>query len=207
MKKKKMIFDGTLLANGINKNCGRSGIYFTAYNIFKKFAESDKFDIVLYCQINRRDDLKKFLDRYFENYDFTIISDSTTTNKETIYKQLKKIKYTAKINKEIFLKIIIQMTMLITSISIHVDSFFRKIFNSKDTLDYYGDYDIIFSPGLKIQDVFKRTTIKRYVLLHDVIPLIFTEKLNPDNWWTKLFNSLNSDDYYFTNSEYTKKIF
>ena len=57
----------------------------------------------------------------------------------------------------------------------------------------------------------KLKNIKRFLFLHDVIPLILEDLYNEINlsseWFRRLLKSLNSDDYYFSNSQSTKNDF
>lgn len=50
MKKVNLLFDATLLCNSIYKNSGRSGIFFTAYNIAKHLYNNKKINLSFYCQ-------------------------------------------------------------------------------------------------------------------------------------------------------------
>jgi glycosyltransferase involved in cell wall biosynthesis len=69
--------------------------------------------------------------------------------------------------------------------------------------------DIVFSPCYKIDENIQQTGIPCYTLLHDCIPLVLPAYFDNDSqsWFTKLFNSLNSNGYYFANSNYTKQDF
>lgn len=77
---------------------------------------------------------------------------------------------------------------------------------------YDGDVkemDVAFSPCYKINEDIRQTGIPCYTLLHDCIPLVLPAYFDNDakSWFTKLFNSLNSNEYYFANSNYTKQDF
>ena len=50
-KKQTLIFDASIFAEHLKKGLGRSGIYFTAYNILKKLIKSNQFQISLYANI------------------------------------------------------------------------------------------------------------------------------------------------------------
>lgn len=69
--------------------------------------------------------------------------------------------------------------------------------------------DVVFSPCLKIHDDIRKTGINCFTLLHDCIPLILPQYFDDagTGWFINMFRSLNSKDYCFSNSEYTKKDF
>ena len=70
------------------------------------------------------------------------------------------------------------------------------------------DMDVVFSPCIRIENDIRKTGIPCFTLLHDCIPLIFPTYFDSANgWFTLMFNSLNAEDSYFTNSDYTKKDF
>ena len=47
-KKTKLLFDGTILVNNLNKNSQRSGIFFVCYNLLKELAKYEDLDITIY---------------------------------------------------------------------------------------------------------------------------------------------------------------
>lgn len=82
-----------------------------------------------------------------------------------------------------------------------------KVFSDNDDL---SDINAFLSPLERYPDIIKKyPNVSCYTILHDVIPLIFPEYFqNCDNeWFHRLITSLNSEDYYFTNSDYTKSDF
>jgi glycosyltransferase involved in cell wall biosynthesis len=63
----------------------------------------------------------------------------------------------------------------------------------------------------KIPDeVLSCKNLKRYTILHDVIPFVLKDKVyqhTADSWFMQLTNSLNKNDFYICISEYTRKDF
>lgn len=70
-------------------------------------------------------------------------------------------------------------------------------------------YDIYLSPFFPPPDYYmSQSTAARYMILHDVTPLALPEIETPnEEWFNRLEKSLNGEDYYFANSEYTKRDF
>ncbi len=68
--------------------------------------------------------------------------------------------------------------------------------------------DVVFSPCLKIHDDIRKTGINCFTLLHDCIPLVLPLYYKGlSGWFGEMFETLSSEGYYFSNSEYTKKDF
>ena len=76
-------------------------------------------------------------------------------------------------------------------------------------IKFKKDIDVYFSPSRVIPKfVFKELNIKRYVILHDTIPLVNDYRTKVSRkWFYNLINSINSYDKYFANSIYTKQDF
>jgi glycosyltransferase involved in cell wall biosynthesis len=66
--------------------------------------------------------------------------------------------------------------------------------------------DAYFSPFFEPPDVIRQCgRIPRFVVLHDILPVMFPEYFSGDSWYNQLINSLDKETYYFCNSECTKK--
>ena len=76
--------------------------------------------------------------------------------------------------------------------------------------DDFSSINAFFSPVFACPDFIKKyPNVSCYTILYDIIPLLFSEYYNNcDNvWFNRLIKSLNSQEYYFAISEYTKKDF
>lgn len=73
----------------------------------------------------------------------------------------------------------------------------------------FSDIDVFLSPCYKIPDfIHAYPNISRYTILHDCIPYLLPQYFGGiDQWFGKLANSFQDDDFYFSNSEYTKTDF
>ncbi|WP_300368247.1 glycosyltransferase family 1 protein [Brachyspira sp.] len=154
--KLKIVFSSELLFCGLHFNAGRSGLYFTAYNISNYFLKSDKnIDIYFYSKSNVEKQLKECLSIIFPNVKVNTIDE-----------------------------------------------------NSKLWLDI----NIYFSHGRAIPLFIQKTKhIHKYTLLHDTMPEIFPEYYEDwikDEEYIDLEKYLRTyNDYYFANSNNTKKDF
>lgn len=204
--KLKMIFDATVLACGETKNANRSGIYFVSFNILKEFYKSKNFEIVLYCEHEKYGNLNKVITKYFPSSDLKIITNKVVSSKTQIYEKIKAIKWFSKDKNEILFKFFIQCLLNVLSCFVFFENLIYKF-----KLKKYQSYNIFFSPIYKIPSAFEKIKhMKKYTILYDAVPVIYpalTVSSNPNSWYSNLTNSLNSNDYYFTDSESARSDF
>jgi glycosyltransferase involved in cell wall biosynthesis len=75
----------------------------------------------------------------------------------------------------------------------------------------FSNINAFFSPIFKVPDEVKKyPNVSCYTVIHDIIYLLFPEYFNDSHkqpWVDDLISSINNMDYYFSNSDYTKKDF
>ncbi|PAF54456.1 hypothetical protein BKH42_00655 [Helicobacter sp. 13S00482-2] len=196
----KVIFDATVLGNIAKKNISRSGIFFSAYNLFLEMLQNENFEVLLYCDIKSLYALKKYSQSDDKLRDIQNIFLYSKPNQWVSYGfYLRSLFFPKNIVQMFFAKSFTLMLLIL-----------KKIFSVFDTLALDKDeYYVFFSPMEKIPQIFKdNDRIIKFTLLHDLIPIVcegyFVSK---KSWFYQLFNSLNSEDYYFANSVYTKEDF
>ena len=193
MKKNTLIFDASVIAENLDAGRGRSGIYFTTYNILKGIIDSNEFVVSLYTD--------KY-NLYFINFieqNFGKDIKIYFTNKYALFLfKMEKLDKKLREKKHNILKLLL-------------DVFIRKpvrFLGSKVKLPHF---DVAFSTMRKIPDCINAD--KKYVFLHDAIPLIFPEyypqyKLKK-YWFYNLVQDIKSKKpyKYFVNSISTKNDF
>lgn len=198
-KKLKLLYDANILCNGITKNAGRSGIFFTAYNILNELIKRDDIDLTLFINSQFYNNALEMLDKEFPNNDFKILTDYTNL----YYIKLKERREQLKKEKKNVQKFFLQLYML-------PFSFFYKKISKKNTIKILNKhhFDIYFSPVYKSPVGLK---CKKYTILYDLIPKILSEyhslSWKEGSWLYDLCQSLNAKDYYFVISDCTKKDF
>ena len=199
-KKINLVFDVSILHAGLDKQAGRSGIYFTGFNILRQFIQSKDLKISFYCRQDWIKKLKKGLKNElseFKNYKIINKNLKKYTEKSDYYKLRKKEakKAKKKLKKAFF----------------HVMYAYWK-FRLRCHQYKLSKIDVFFSPVWAIPEEIKNIeNIKKYTLLHDCIPVLFKEyypQMQTGNYWfINFLNSLNSKDYYFSISQCTKNDF
>lgn len=199
LKKLNIIYDATIIANGISNNAGKSGIYFTALNILKELVKRTDVNLTLYCDIMHYDNLCLMLEKEFYGVNFKIL----TQYFEIFYMKLRNKKIQLREQKRNILKTFVQLLMLPASLLNKLLSKFEFIYLLRTK-----EYDAFLSPIYKIPKVVK---CKKYVVLYDLIPQLLPKYYNnmfdEGNWLYDLCQTLNNEDYYFTISEATKNDF
>lgn len=60
-----LVFDGTLLANEFSRsNSDRTGVFFVVYNLFLQFTQQNIFELLVYSDFDRKEDVKKAIELY-----------------------------------------------------------------------------------------------------------------------------------------------
>lgn len=189
MKKINVLYDATPICKILTNNSSRSGIFFVAYNVLLELLKREDFNVYLYSEKPVK--LQQVIDRCKE------------FSKCSVYKSFLD-NYTsvlAKRNAESGLPKL--LCSLQASLIKRLNRFYFNHFVS------FNDIDVYFSPMRAVPNfISKNSRIKKYVILHDTIPLVndYRESVS-HKWFYNLIESLNSTDKYFANSEYTKQDF
>ncbi len=189
MKKINVLYDATLVCNINKKNYTRSGIFFVAYNVLLELLKREDFNIYLYSEKPVK--LKQVIDRYKE------------FNRCRVYKSFFDNYTTALAKRNTKFGLLKFLDSLQVSFIKRLNKFYFNHFVS------FNDIDVYFSPMYAVPHfISKSCRIKKYVILHDTIPLVNDYRKNVSHkWFYNLIKSLNSTDKYFANSEYTKQDF
>lgn len=207
-KKINVLFDATVLENGVAKSAARSGVYFVAYNILLELLKRNELQVSLYSdtsiahlvfEIIKSD--PKLKNVVFEKYS---ILDKLIIKWELL-------KYRNKVEKgnkilRVGIKTILNCLKFISDVNNKlniVDESYEKL---------YKNYDVFFSPVFVIPEKIRNIAkLKKYCILYDIIPFIYPENYSDmkdkSSWFCKLVNSINKEDHYFAISEYTKQDF
>lgn len=196
MKKINVLYDATVVCNILKNNSARSGIFFVAYDVLLEFLKREEFNIYLYA-----DDGGK-LEYLIKNYqEFSNCKIYKYSNIQYFYNYVSYKKIDSKLNSRNFL----------VKNFWNILAFFLRCFDKiqKRYFVKIKDIDVYFSPMKAVPKFLERNKlIKKYVILHDAIPLINDYRNNVfHKWYYNLINSINSCDKYFANSISTKQDF
>ena len=206
--KLRILYDASFLSYAYEKNAKRSGIYFVAFNIFMELIKKPQLDITLYYNYRRYWYLKDVLasDKNFNKYCVHAISNS---NQVMLY--LAYLNYKCRKRNDLKDSFFKKVIRFLTYRSFKVYDKFAVFDN--DFAKKIDFFDVCFSPFNVIPDeVLNNKTIKRFVFLHDTIPIIMKDLYGNNSfddfkWFYDIANSINKEDYYFANSNSTKNDF
>ena len=196
MEKINVLYDATVVCNILKKNSSRSGIFFVAYNVLLEFLKREEFNIYLYADDGGK--LEYLIKNYPEFSNCKIYKYSFFQN---LYNYLSYKKVESRLKSKTFLIKLFWETL--TFLLKYFDKIQKKYFLK------INDIDVYFSPMKAVPDfIEKNKSIKKYIILHDAIPLINDYRQNANHkWYCNLINSINPDDKYFANSLCTKQDF
>lgn len=196
MKKVNLLYDATIVCNIMAKNSSRSGIFFVAYNVLLEFLKRPEYEVYLYADdlIKLREVIKNCPE--FANckiYKFSFLQEWVA--------YFRNKKNENKLNGGL---------SLLRGVYGLTASILKKCYILSENSTKLNDIDVYFSPMNAVPEVIRRNKhIKCYTILHDVIP-IAEECKNlawESKWFHKLLKSINKEDFYFANSEFTKRDF
>ncbi len=194
-KKKKILMDISILGNAAYpERAARSGIFFVAQNLLNEFLKRDDIELSLYAGTAYYCYVKKSIKIILPDKNLKLYTDSKICALYNFFKS--NYKYTNR-----FYYYILQLLMLPLAIFAKLGTYFfpRKY----DAEIFFSTYD--YPPN----SIRKQKGLKRYILLHDCIPVlnIYNENLVGTHFKKKLFERLERENFYFTNSEFTRQDF
>lgn len=191
----KILYDATELSYYLENSGYRAGVFVVAYNLFKELKKHKDVDITLFCNFKRYYFMKEVINKCPEFENCELLPESSLINR-----LLGKLNYLVR-------KCPRKITFGILSLSrFYENLFYISSFKNRKNAEKYDIYLSPFTPPSN--EILESKKLKRFMMLHDVIPIIENNSKitkNPRLWHYKLYNSINSGDYYFTNSEYTRR--
>jgi glycosyltransferase involved in cell wall biosynthesis len=202
MKKIKLIYDVSAILSGQINNSSRTGVYFCSLNILERLKKYNDIEIYPFTRdksllsaskkINILNGLKfiKIQENYLqENYLY----------KENIHFHLNSINNSDNIMSKIIslLKIIKNVLYIIFNIEKKINMRLKEV-------------DAFFSPYDLPLKVLKNYNIKKFILLYDVTPILFSNYFSEGNsslWINNMLKYLCKETYCFCISESTKRDF
>ncbi|MBA3031057.1 MAG: glycosyltransferase family 4 protein [Desulfobacteraceae bacterium] len=202
-KRINVLMDISMIRHGADKSISRTGLYFVAYNILLVMLKRKDLNLKFYCNPGQKHFVDVVLKSNKKLKGLSIINYSRVDGLIAYFEHLK---YESKLKKG---------PRLIREAIRMILDLFKWVSNAKIYLNmnrYYKDLlkdtDLYFSPWGRIPpEINKIEAIKKYSLIHDMIPLIFQEFASKKSEDYQYYHSLDKKSYYFANSEHTKRDF
>lgn len=181
----KLLFDCTELSY-YNENSGhRAGVFYVALNLLRELKNED---ITFVCDFKRY----YFMKEIEEFKDIPLLEEHSFFNR-----LMAKILYlTNKCPTRIKYAFII--------LARFYDKYLYRI--NKKNLKQLEEFDAYFSPFTPPSKEIQQANLKRFRMIHDVIPILENGMpKSPKDWYYKIYKTINQNDFYLTNSECTRK--
>jgi glycosyltransferase involved in cell wall biosynthesis len=185
----KILFDVTSLSSYFEKSGHRAGIFYVTLNLLREFVKQNA-DVTLYCDFSKIYYIKNIP----ELGSIPILQDKSLMNRLLGYLMYQTQNCPSEIQ------------YLCNRIMRAYKKYFGN-FNSTNIAEI-EKFDIYFSPFEPPSIEIEKANIKKLRMLHDVIPIVEKGvKATNFQWWqwhNRVYNTINSKDYYLANSEYTR---
>lgn len=192
----KILFDATELSYFLEESGHRAGVFFVALNLFRELKKRKDVELVFFCNFKRYYFLKEVIEKVEEFQGIKLLKENSLVNLA-----FAKLNYLSK-SKWINTK----LKYGILSLARYYENIFYK--QNKKNLKQLDEFDIYFSPvQAPSEEILNSKHLKRFRMIHDIIPILETGKI-PTNrrlWSYRIYNTINKDDFYVTNSECTRK--
>lgn len=182
----KLLFDCTELSYFNEKSGHRAGVFYVALNLLKTM-KAMGVDITLYCDFRRyyfMKDVKEFAE-------FPLFDEHLAINKFIGY-----ILYKAD-----------RLPIRIKYLFLILARYYDKYLNTLQEIDVKNieKYDAYFSPFTPPPPNIEKANIKKFRMIHDIIPILEGGiSTSPKDWHYKIYSTINDKDFYFTNSNCTR---
>lgn len=222
-RKIKVLFDAAIIiADFQNKDGGgRAGIFFVAYNLLCEMQKRGDLEVYLYSSMRTLS--PKYVESIMPNevkapmYRRPTLLDRLLAMAEYKYRtRTASSKSSKNWDKAGVLSAFKAKLMATAKKCVAAGAWqTRKLLDIYDGLTgAVSGFDVYFSPMYSVPfSIRKNKSIKAYVVLHDVIPIVLSDTssafVRKDNWFAQLIKQMKADKdiHYFANSEYTKADF
>lgn len=180
----KLLFDCTELSYYNEHSGHRAGVFYVALNLLRELKNEN---ITFVCDFKRY----YFMKEIEEFKDIPLLKENSLINKI-----IAKILYlTDKCPTKIKYAFII--------LARFYDKYLYRI--NKKNLKQLEEFDAYFSPFTPPSKEIEKAKIKRFRMIHDIIPILENGMpKSPKDWYYKIYNTINATDFYLTNSECTR---
>jgi glycosyltransferase involved in cell wall biosynthesis len=205
MKQWKVVFDVGGLIESSPKYMGRAGLFIVGLELLKVFTQDSRIKITLFAEMPR-----KKIEAFARNED--LMDGTYTIHGNSDWSRL--LKYRIVRDKVCRAKTKRRWRQWI--VALIKKQYYATVCNLFHVTceQAFEGVDIWFSPIHEPPpEVAQLAWIKKFVMLHDVIPLLTDvpqydkASSSADSWHSQLMRSINTDDHYFADSDYTKRDF
>ena len=223
----KILFDATELSYFLEESGHRAGVFFVALNLFRELKKRKDVELVFYCNFKRYYFLKEVIEKVEEFQGIELLKENSRinlvfaklnylSNLKWIAMPLARLKLSpiapcgrgngGCITRRAIHNISTNLKYGILSITRYYENIFYR--QNKKNIEQLKNFEIYFSPfSAPSDEILDSKHLKRFRMIHDIIPILEAGKVptNKRLWCYRIYNTINKNDFYVTNSECTRK--
>lgn len=223
----KILFDATELSYYLEESGHRAGVFFVALNLFRELKKRKDVELVFYCNFKRYYFLKEVIEKVEEFQGIELLKENSRinlvfaklnylSNLKWIAMSLARLKLSpiapcgrengGCITRKAIHNISTKLKYGILSITRYYENIFYR--QNKKNIEQLKNFEIYFSPfSAPSDEILDSKHLKRFRMIHDIIPILEAGKVptNKRLWCYRIYNTINKNDFYVTNSECTRK--
>ena len=204
----RILFDATILAEGLHKTSNRSGIFWASYGIFGALDAREDVEMGIYASPSAVDSVNRFMDECFSGRGYRVVNRKRSCFLGPLRELIEDLREIPA-NKRGWRKIVLQgMGMAVKIARVLWDKYMCR----RSEARIADGFDLFFSPVyLAPRAIRKYSGIPRVTLLYDTIPMLYPQfspfTMLGFSWNFDLIRGLSETDYCFAISECTKRDF
>lgn len=214
--KVRLLFDATILREGVRRGFGRSGIFNVAREILKRISANPKFSVMVISDLADEVDVRSFLATEEGLSAITVFSpaDSLSSIARIVLMVRTFLdRHPAQSKKRSFCYGLLVtayscVRMVVLRIMCLLDRFEQRRRKSPAKI-IKENFDAYFTPAFAPPSYVRQSGIRVYIILYDLIPILFPD-LFPNRgggWITQLIDDLRPTDFGFAISQATRADF
>lgn len=204
----KILFDASILAEGLHKTSNRSGIFVASFEIFRALDARKDVELGVYASPSLVDGVNSYLAKAFPGRGYRVLNRARSCFLGPI-KEWIETKKELPCNKAGLRKRVLQAAGMLAKIA---RVLWDKYVGCRKVAEIADRFDAFFSPVYLAPRAIRRySKVSRYTLLYDTIPMIYPQfspfTLLGFSWNFDLIKGLREDDRCFAISDCTKRDF
>ena len=224
----KILFDATELSYFLEESGHRAGVFFVALNLFRELKKRNDIEIVFVCNFKRYYFLKEVIEKMEEFQGIELLKENSKinlafaklnylSNLKGIATPLSRLAMTENNKSRHWV-----IARSVSDVAIHnistklkygilsLTRYYENIFyrQNKKNIEQLKEFSVYFSPfSAPSDEILNAKHLKRFRMIHDIIPILEMGKVptNKRLWCYRIYNTINKNDFYVTNSECTRK--
>ena len=206
--KTRILYDATILAEGLHKTSNRSGIFWAAFGIFGALDKRSDVELGIYSSPSFVESVNDFLRLEFPGRAYKVLNREHSCFLGPIREKIESLRERPANKQGLRKKCLVLCGMLAKIAHILWD----KYVGCARTAELADRFDVFFSPVyLSPRAIRRRSRALRFTVLYDTIPMLYPQfspfTMLGFSWNFDLIKGLDGDDYTFPISHCSKKDF